>query len=450
MIKLFRLAIVRGQRQMSEARVLSPLSSVLCLLSFRLVVLACLLGCLQSEPVIACRYTVHEVGFVDLRIEPYYLFGYICDETNGDIASAFKQISHAALVNSNIKFEIINTDQQKDHPAMKLLDLQQAKSLPAAVLVSPDGQSFPVPLTESDRPFEETLRSAFEGILSSPKREEILKQVIETYGVVLLIEGPDDQENKKAKEAASGAIEQISMQMDMLPKPISHPPVLVVMDQKSLSNEEILLWSLGLDGEEIREPHAAVLYGRARWIGPLFKGEEIDESYLANVLFVIGADCECGLDHRWLQGTMLPTRWTDKIQAKVAENLGFDPENPMIKMEMSMIIRRGSYSYPGVPLGYQEIVIEPNSTMETQQSVGAVREPPVRLGDAFRRTPQENSPNEVEETAMFRSDPVEQILEPAPLAEGISPLRNAIFVLVGLCALVLACGITILVRAKRR
>jgi hypothetical protein len=417
----------------------------------RLLVFACLLACLQSQPAIACRYTVHEVGFVDLRIEQYYLFGYICDETNSDIASAFKQISHAALVNSNIKFEIINTDQQKDHPAMKLLDLQKVKSLPTAVLVSPDGQSLPVPVTESDRPFEETLRSAFEGILSSPKREEIIKQVIETYGVVLLIEGADDQENKKAKEAASGAIELISSQMEMMPKPIANPPVLMVMDQKSLSDEEILLWSLGLDGEEKGEPHAAVLYGRARWIGPLFKGEEIDENNLASVLFVIGADCECGFDHRWLQGTMLPARWTDKTQAKMAENLGFDPENPMIKMEMSMIIRRGSYSYPGVPLGYQEIVIEPNSAMETQQSVSLLsQEGRLSAGDAFRRTPQENSPNEVEETAMFRSDPVEQILEPAPLAEGSSPLRNAIFVLVGLCALVLAASITILVRAKRR
>ena len=447
MIQLFRLA---GLRRCGNGTIL------------RLLVFACLLGYLQSEPATACRYTVHEVGFVDLRIEQYHFFGYICDETNGDIVSAFKQISHAALVNGNIKFEIINTDQQKDHPAMKLLDLQQAKSLPAAVLVSPDGQSLPVPVTKSDRPFEETLRSAFEDILSSPKREEILKQVIETYGVVLLIEGPDDQENTKAKEAASDVIELISSQMDMLPKPITHPPVLVVMDLKSVKREKILLWSLGLDSEEVSEPHAAVIYGRGRWIGPLFKGEEITEDNLANVLFVIGADCECGLDHRWLQGTMLPARWTDKIQAKVAENLGFDPENPMIKMEMSMIIRRGSYSYPGVPLGYQEIVIEPrpsynrgkdglgepNSTMEIQQSV---------------RTPQENSPNEVEETSNSRSDPVEQILEPATLAErssprpsynrgkdGLgSPLHKAIFVLVGLCALVLVCGIAILVRAKK-
>jgi hypothetical protein len=310
---------------------------------------------------------------------------------------------------------------------MKLLDLQQVKSLPAAVLVSPDGQSYPVSLAERDRPFEETLRAALEDILSSPKREEILRQVIKTYGVVLLIEGTDARENTRAKKAASYAIEQISSQMEMMPKPIAHPPVLIVMNQESLSDEEILLWSLGLDGGKLSEPHAAVLYGRSRWMGPMFKGEEIDENNLASVLFVIGDDCECNLDYRWLQGTMLPARWTDKMQAQVAENLGFDPENPMIKMEISSIIRRGSYSYPGTPFGYQELVVEPDSNTGADQ----------------------NSFNEVEDITIPESNQVEQVAENNPLAEAKSPLRNTIFLLVGLCVLVLTSGIVILVRAKK-
>ena len=412
MNRLFRLVIVQGHHNGAI---------------MRLAVLVFMLGCLQTHYAFACRYNVRETGFVDLRIEPYYLFGYISDETGADVVSKFKQVTEVGLENSNIDFEIINIDQQKDHPAMKLIDLQQLKSLPAAVLVSPDGQSYPVSLAERDRPFEETLRSAVENILSSPKREEILRKAIETYGVVLLIEGTDEQENKEAREAASDAIELISSQMDMLPKPIANPPVLVVTDQKPLSDEEILLWSLGMDGEKVSKPHAAVLYGRGRWIGPLFKGEEITEDNLANVLFVIGADCECGFDHRWLQGTMLPARWDEKMQAQVAENLGFDPENPMIKMEMSLIVRRGSYSYPSVPLGYQEIVIEPNSAMEE------------RL----------NSPNEVEYATTTDSSPENPTSESSPSVEQDSPFRNTIFLLVGLCFLVLTSGIVILVRAKK-
>jgi hypothetical protein len=159
----------------------------------------------------------------------------------------------------------------------------------------------------------------------------------------------------------------------------------------------------------------------------MFKGKEITEDNLATVLFVIGQDCECGLDHRWMQGTMLPARWTDKMQAQVTENLGFDPENPMIKMEISSIIRRGSYSYPGVPFGYQELVVEPDSNTGADQ----------------------NSHNEVEDITIPKSNQVEPVAENTPLAEANSPLLNTIFLLVGLCVLVLTSGIVILIRAKK-
>jgi hypothetical protein len=212
-----------------------------------------------------------------------------------------------------------------------------------------------------------------------------------------------------------------------MPKAISRPPVFVMIDSKSLISEKILLWSLALDGEEVSEPRAAVIYGRGRWIGPMFRGKEITEDNLANVLFIIGQDCECGLDHRWLQGTMLPARWTNEMQAQVAENLGFDPESPMIKMEMSMIVRRGSYSYPGVPagaFGYQEFAVEPNDAMEERQ----------------------NSLNDVE----YTTSPDDPISEPNPSDEEDLPFRNTILLLVGFCFLVLTSGILILVRAKNR
>lgn len=393
-------------------------------------VLAFLLVFAQSQPVSACRFNVREVGFVDLQIEPYYLFGYVHDETSEDLVSKFKQVAEISLENSNIVFEIINIDQQKDHPAMKLLDFQKVKSLPTAVLVSPDGQSYPVLLAERDRPLEEMLQSAIEDILTSPKREEILRKTIKNYAVVLFIEGTNTQENQRAKEAASKVIELISSQMDMMPKAISRPPVLAVMDSKSLQREKVLLWSLALDGEDINEPQAAVIYGRGRWIGPMFRGKEITEDNLANVLFIIGQDCECGLDHRWLQGTMLPARWTNEMQTQVAENLGFDPESPMIKMEMSMIVRRGSYSYPGVSagaFGYQEFAAEPNEAMKERQ----------------------NSLKDVEYTTMPDPSPDDSISEPNPSVEQNSPFRNTIFLLVGLCFLVLTAGIVILVRAKK-
>jgi len=375
---------------------------------------------------LACRYNVRETGFVDLGIEPYYLFGYVSEDTPAEITSTFRQVSYAALMDSSIRVEIIDTDQQKDHPAMKYLDSLPIRTFPSAVLVSPDGQSLPMPVTKPGRPFKETLWSALDDILSSPKREEIVQQVSKAYGVVLLIEGGQRQENKKAKAAASAAIERVSMQMDMMPKPIAYPPVLIVIDSESLSREKILLWSLGLDVEKAGKPYAAVLYGRARWIGPLFEGEEINENNLAAVLFVIGDDCECGFDYRWLQGTMLPVRWDEKAQARVAESLGFDPENPMVKMEMSRIIGRGFSSYPGVPFGYQEFVVE------------SVNEPEHIL------------PVQDQNTASPTSAAVAPVSEEDVLAESKPVLQKSLFLIAGLAVLIIAVGLFIVFRAARR
>ncbi|MEN6425163.1 MAG: hypothetical protein ABFE13_07360, partial [Phycisphaerales bacterium] len=63
--------------------------------------------------------------------------------------------------------------------------------------------------------------------------------------------------------------------------------------------------------------------------------------------------------HRWLQGTMLPARWDESLQQKVAASLGFDPESPMVKMEMVSIVRRGmgGLGYSDAPFGYQEIEV---------------------------------------------------------------------------------------------
>lgn len=393
---------------------------------YKLFVVICLWSCLQAHPALACRFNVRETGFVDLGIEPYYLFGYVSKDTPPEITTTFQQVSYAALMDSCVRAEIIDTNEHKEHPAMKLLDLWHIQSFPAAVLASPDGQSLPVPVTKPGQPFKQTLWSAIDDILSSPKREEIVQQVSKTYGAVLLIEGADTEENKKAKAAASVAIDSVAAQMKWLPKPIEHPPVVIEMDSELLAREKILLWSLGLDAEKADKPYAVVLYGRARWIGPLFEGEEITEKNLASILFVIGDDCECGFDYRWLQGTMLPVRWDEKLQAKVAESLGFDPENPMIKMEMSRIIGRGYSSYPGVPFGYQEFVVE------------SVNEPEHIL------------PVQDQNTASPPFTSVDPVSEEAVLAESKPVLQKPLFFIVGLAVIIVAVGLFIVFRSARK
>ena len=339
-------------------------------LKFFVAVAACSLA-FGTVPVHACQYNVREVGFIDVGVEPYRLIVYFPENTPADQVSALKQTMDVTFADTNIHFEPVVVGADANQPAMELARTHGIKHFPAAVLVSPDGQSRPLAVSRASSPrFEggtpstqtpltEAVAAALGSILDSPVRRQILEKSADTYAVVLLIEGPSPRANVKARETISAATGNIGNQLEFLPKPIKNPPALVVLDQKSLAHEEVLLWTLRLKAEDVNQPHVAVFYGRGRWIGPLFDDATLTSDNLTQLLSVIGQDCECSLDHRWLQGTMLPARWDEALQQKVVASLGFDPENPMTKMEMVSIVRRGmgGSEYPSVPFDYREIQI---------------------------------------------------------------------------------------------
>jgi len=385
-------------------------------------------------------YTVRDVGFVDIGTIPYRLYYYTREDIPETLTSTFKQISYAVLMDSNVKVEVINADQQNDHSAMEYLHFWDIKSFPAAILVSPEGQSLVLPISAgqhlrnsslaqgANEPFKEAIWSALEGVVSSPKRKEILQHIVKAYCVVLLIEGEDAAENKRTQEAVAGAIEEISKIMSQMPKPIKEPPRLVVIPPELFSQERILLWSLGVNKDEMSEPYLAVLYGRGRRIGPLLKGETITENGVFNILAVIGSACECGLDRKLILGTMLPLRWGEKVQSKVVELLGFDAESPMVKTQMSQILSMGTSfraedkgtvaPLEGAFYGYREEAVE----FESEPTVAMI--PPAQM-----------------------RQPASAVS--APSETGLT-FRVALFIVVGMVLLILAGGVFIILRARRR
>ena len=298
--------------------------------------------------ILACDYNVRDAGFVDLGSASYHLFGLVNKETNVQIISGFSQIVGESLNASNIKFELVDIDRQKDHPVIGIVDSLQIKSFPSAVLVSPDGQTMILALPNRALFFKKQLKAILQDILYSPKRYEIQKKIINAFAVVLFIEGTDRNENARARGAIVSANKKIALQMKMMPKAIAHPPVIVTLTRDMFRQEDVLLWSLGLHRKTLVKPHVALIYGRARWVGPMFVGEKISAENLLSILYVIGQDCECGLDLSWVGGTMLPMQWNRKMESRLAKLLGFDPENPYVKMEVSRIIRRERRSNPDV------------------------------------------------------------------------------------------------------
>ena len=360
--KSFVLAKGRGRERFSVIRLHLPF----------VILLGCL--ALHAQPVYACRYNVREVGFIDVGVEAYRLFVYLPQGTSPDETARLKETGDVALADSNIRFEPVVVGADANQPAMEFVAIHGIASFPAAVLVSPDGQSMPLSLASAGSSLGQAVSSAVDSVLHSPTRQQILEKAAEYYGVVLWIEGPQRELNMKAREVISTAIGRIREQLDLLPKPIAGPPEIVTLDRQSLDRERVLLWSLGLKPQDVNEPCAAVLYGRGRWIGPLFKGDRLAPDPLTEMLLVIGSDCECGLDHRFLQGTMLPVRWDDDLQQKVVKSIGFDPEDPMVKMEMVSIVRRGMGGFDGMdtPLGYREIQVGGDAAQDTGELVEGV------------------------------------------------------------------------------
>ncbi len=314
-----------------------------------LLLLSATLGVLSGLPArisVGCQYNVRETGFVDLGTERYFLFCYVSRNTPRNVVTAFEQVSEKTLRDSGVTFQIIHVDGPEEHPALKYLDRAHVGSLPRVVLVSPDEQARVIPAQTRAETFRTTLPAILRDIADSPLRQTMVHHLARTYGVVLLIEGIDAETNRMAAKAAETAIKAVERQMKYMPKPIARGPVLVTLRRDSLSREAILLWSLGIHEESLGEPHVAVLYGRGRWIGPLLKGAQITEKTLHNILSVVGADCECGIDPRLIRGTALPVKWDRDARTTVAAELGFDPENPMVITEVSQIMRMRAALYP--------------------------------------------------------------------------------------------------------
>ena len=342
----------------------------------------------------ACRYTVRDVGFADLGNERYTFYCFVDDQVP---AARVDQLGQAAAVlfgDANVQFQLVNLA-KGDHPQAKRLT-KRTPGVPAGLLLSPDGElAWPVnfPAAKPDNPEWDFLSS----VVSSPTRDELIEKLIPAYAVILFVEGTDAAQTKRARTAVDDAIKAITPLMPQMPKPVDHPPVVVVVPAKRVADESVLLWSLGLDAAPVPEPQAVVLMGRGRRVGQSLRGGLVTRSELQEAMAVVGQDCECGLDRVWMQGERFPLSWGRAERTAAYAELGFDPDNPQVKAEISRIISRGPNSRPsGMPssnhfeqlsLGYSEELIEFN--IEPEELPEAEPEPvveakpePAALGQA--------------------------------------------------------------------
>lgn len=295
--------------------------------------LACAV-CLLALPANACRYNVRDVGFVDLETEGYRLRLAPATGVSDTGRQPWTQAAEDGLREGNVSVEWVGSS------ATPASSDKGAKGV-AVVLVAPEGPYEPLPLGVAGTP--EALRAVCREALESPTRQSLLEVASRTFGAILLLEGTETEANRRAEEAIREAVDLIRGQLPSLPKPIAEPPGRVTLSPAEFARERVLLWTLRQDTRPTPEPRVAIVYGRGRWIGPVMRGAEITSRNLTGLFSLIGADCECGLDLAWTQGTRLPVRWEEARRGPLVRALGFDPDSPLVRSEVSWIVnRRGS------------------------------------------------------------------------------------------------------------
>ena len=288
-----------------------------------LKIILVLLFVMYSATSEACRYTIREIGFSSLSKVTYVLYRI------DDSSSFIPKQQMDGFSNSNVKLFGLNLKENASDRIIKFAKKQNLE-FPVYILAAPDGRM----LALNGAGFQNNMDSA---ALLSPVREQLINDLPTTYASVILVEGLNAEENSAARENVSKACERVENIMPHMPKQVQNGPKMIVISNDLFQEEKVMLWSLGL--EKIPDhPMAFVIYGKGRIMGDSIDYTDIQKDKVYKLLSIIGADCECGLDRKWMLGYQMPLDWPTKTSQNLSDILGFDVDNPMVLTEMSRIL----------------------------------------------------------------------------------------------------------------
>ena len=265
----------------------------------------------------ACRYTVREIGFVNLQGDNWTLF---------QVGNAPSEELLRPEGDVNLDLGFINPSDDPNHPAAIALNGGHGY-----VIVGTDGRARA--LGDMSR------EQAIDQCLTSDLRSTIAREALDTFAFVLVVPGPDAEENARARAAAATAQQQLTALAPHLPKPVKNPLQVIELTPEQAEEEDILLWSIGAD--DTSHATLVVMYGRGRRAGPPIQ-EDYEGTELTTQLALIGESCECETDRAWLKEPIALMQ-SDEVSRNAPDRLGFDPASPMVQAEIVRILARGDF-----------------------------------------------------------------------------------------------------------
>lgn len=422
--------------------------------------LFCVIGALLGHLTQACKYSVRDVAFVDLTQESYAFLTIGPEATLAGLKSRIQPVATAVFLDSNIRTGWLNSEDAKSHPGFR--SKPNNASVNGSFLYRDALEPLRlIKLAELAEDDTNGIWNRLEKAVHSPIRQKTIEHLLSAYAVVLVVEGKNTQENIRVVRAAQSAADALSRMIPDMPKPVDVPPQVVVVPFQQIESEQAMLWSLEMNFRQPENPQAVVLIGRGRRLGPALQGDEITSSKLQQILAVAGQDCECDLDRSWMQGPMIPVRWGPERQQTAYNNLGFDPDNPLVKAEISRILARGKNpirvndtSNIGTELdmlllGYSEEVLAFDESAIESESVMTEPNPSEDVETMGESMASEFDSN----NGLISSEPVINVdssigtsntLNIAGPKQSSTSMRKILMMLAGFCVLAMIGGIAVL------
>ncbi|MCD6333371.1 MAG: hypothetical protein J7L89_08870 [Bacteroidales bacterium] len=318
---------------------------------------------------LGCRYTVREIGYSTLLQDIYML---VLLDPVADPSDPGWQIIRNTLKYSNIRFEVINTEREANHPVVQQA-LAAGIRFPAKIMLAPDGRILVLK--------DSSIKLAVDHILHVSYQKTLADRLQNSFCLIFWIPGRSLSVNREVREIIRKSAGHIANLMPNMPKQVRKGPFIMEIARKDSARYRMLLWALGVE-QLPEQPEAFLLYGRGRMMGGRLVYKDIKNNRLYDLMSMIGADCECGLDRKWMLGHQIPLDWPLKVRQHLVKEIGFDVDNPMVLAEMSRILNQDSYRSDSVAISFAPVEIDISQTFEpdgatkvTGQGITSSRDP---------------------------------------------------------------------------